>query len=131
MECLYQIPPITVQGTLWKGKQKKGESQRGLRPPRKQALNQQDYSHTNSETEAGLFPGLYQVLCTLFYGLQFSVLTEFLSLQMSRYLTPEPSLGLFSFCSFVLSNFEVIVLLCFIYYPLEACFFSSERQKGS
>lgn len=42
-----------------------------------------------------------------------------------------PSLVLFSFCLFVLSNSNVIDFVLFHYYPLEVGLFSNERQRGN
>lgn len=57
---------------------------------------------------------------------------------MSESLTLVPFLGHFSFCVFVLFNPDEIDLLYLIFYfvmfychSLEACSFSSDRQKGS
>ena len=75
------------------------------------------------------------------YSFPFSVFMVFLSVQTSGSLILVPSLGFFSFCLFILSNSDVIGFVClfypvtfyfviFYYYPLEACLFSNERQKG-
>lgn len=48
------------------------------------------------------------------YGFQFSVSTGLLSVQMSGFLFLVPSLGSFSYCLFVLSSFDLLVLFYLI-----------------
>ena len=54
-------------------------------------------------------------------------------MQVSGSLILMPSLGLFSFSLFVLSNSSVLVfvlsLLYFIYFPLEACSLTRDRKE--
>jgi hypothetical protein len=60
---------------------------------------------------------------------QVSVFVGFVSVQMSGSLLLLLSVGLFSFCLFILFNSYMLVFVLFYYYPIEACLFSNERRK--
>lgn len=69
----------------------------------------------------------------IYYGFQFNVFRRFLSVQMNESPFLVPSLELF-LSVFSNSNVFVFILPYYIisyYYPLEACLFSDEPQKGS
>jgi hypothetical protein len=76
---------------------------------------------------------------TKYYSFRCSMFTGLLSVWTSVSLTPVPFLGLFFFCWFVLSNFDMIVLFSLIIYfifntwlsSLRRLLLSNERQKGS
>jgi hypothetical protein len=60
----------------------------------------------------------------------FCFVVGFLTVGMSGSLVLAPSLGITSFCLFVLSNPNVLVLsfILFYYYTLEVCFLMRDRK---